>query len=371
MIGVAGATGSVGRLVVAELARLGAGPLRLGGRRRAELQQIAESLPNAEAFPFDLDDPEQTARFCQGSSVVLNCAGPSYLILDRLARATRDAQGIYVDVSGDEPVYQRLLNSSDPFTAVLSAGMLPGLSSLVPRWMSQSLTSVDALTTYIGGLERCSPSSATDMILSMDADDGANYGQPLAAWRDGHVVPRSLRPVKELEVPFIPDLVSAHPFLSPESERLASDLRLKRHDFWNVFVGERLITTFTRMRGSETTGDTLDHAVQELTQAAELDLLGRDPYYALVFCMDGILHTRPVTRTAAIRTSDAYRLIASMAASTTFAAAHGYVPEGVGFAAEMLDPEWVVDRIRQAPAVDVFEVVDRERESDLMDEGAL
>ena len=119
------------------------------------------------------------------------------------------------------------------------------------------------------------------------------------------------------------------------------------------------------------TGDTLDLAVRELTQAAELDLLGRDPYYALVFCMDGILHTRPVTRTAAIRTSDAYRLIASMAALTAFAAAHGHIPAGIGFAAEMLDPEWVVDRIRQAPAVDVFEVVDRERESDLMDEGAL
>ena len=255
MIGVAGATGSVGRLVVAELVRLGAGPLRLGGRRSEELRRIAAPLADAEQVSLELNDPESTARFCCGVDVVVNCAGPSYVILDRLALAAREAHASYVDVSGDEPVYERLQREAPTaFTAVLSAGMLPGLSGLVPRWMAQGLDGVESLTTYIGGLERSSPSSATDMILSMESDHGSSYGLPLAGWRAGRVVPRLLRPIKEMEIPFVPDLVSAYPFFSGESERLASSLRLEKHDFWNVFVGERLITAFSSLRGRDLSG---------------------------------------------------------------------------------------------------------------------
>ena len=357
MIGVAGATGSVGRLVVAELVRLGAGPLRLGGRRSEELRRIAAPLADAEQVSLELNDPESTARFCCGVDVVVNCAGPSYVILDRLALAAREAHASYVDVSGDEPVYERLQREAPTaFTAVLSAGLLPGLSGLVPRWMAQGLDGVESLTTYIGGLERSSPSSATDMILSMESDHGSSYGLPLAGWRAGRVVPRLLRPIKEMEIPFVPDLVSAYPFFSGESERLASSLRLEKHDFWNVFVGERLITAFSSLRGRDLSGAALDRAVADMTEAARLDLLGREPYYALIFCMEGTKEGGSLSRTTAIRTSDAYRLIASVAALSACAVNEGRIGPGIGFAAEVLEPDWAIERIRRSPAREHREV---------------
>ncbi|WP_129663555.1 saccharopine dehydrogenase NADP-binding domain-containing protein [Phytoactinopolyspora endophytica] len=369
MIAVAGATGSVGRWAVTELNRMGLGPLRLGGRRADELEQIAAEIPDAQPFTFDLEDPDSVVRFCAGCAVVLNCAGPSYLILDKLARAAIAAGAAYVDVSGDEPVHRRLTSADFAGTAVLSAGMLPGLSSLVPRWMATEMDKVDSLSTYIGGLERCSPSSATDMILSMHTDDGDGYGHALAGWRHGRLEEKVLGPAKDVEVPFFPDRVSVHPFFSGESARLATAIGVDSMDFWNVFVGDRLVTSFTRMRGRPVAGEEMERAVAELTRAAELDLFGREPYYALVFRMTGVVDGHSVVRTAAMRTADAYRLIATVGALVVHAVVEGNVGRGVSYAADVLDPGWVVAAVRRSPAVTAFELVlDAEP---AMEEGAL
>lgn len=376
MIGVAGATGSVGRWAVRELSRMGVGPLRLGGRQARTLAEVATKVAGAEVHPFDLEDAQGTARFCAGCTVVLNCAGPSYLILDTLARAAAASGAAYVNVSGDEPVHRRLCVSGGAgtavlSTAVLSAGMLPGLSALLPRWMAGGLDGVDWLSCYVGGLERCSPSSATDMILSMQTGDGEDYGQALAGWRHGRVEPRVLRPAKDVDVPFFPDPVSTHPFLSGESARLGASLGAGSLDFWNVFVGDRLVNAFTRMRTRPPQGEGLTSAVQELTRAAELDLFGRKPYYALVFEMGGELDGSAVVRTAALRTGDAYALIAAVAALAVRAVVEGRVEPGMHYAAEVLDPEWSIQQLRHSTAVDVLEVVDRVAGGPAADEGAL
>jgi saccharopine dehydrogenase len=108
-----------------------------------------------------------------------------------------------------------------------------------------------------------------------------------------------------------------------------------------------------------------------MTEAARLDLLGREPYYALIFCMEGTKEGGSLSRTTAIRTSDAYRLIASVAALSACAVNEGRIGPGIGFAAEVLEPDWAIERIRRSPAIDAFEVVDRERDDDPMDEGAI
>lgn len=371
MIAVAGATGSVGRWAVAELTRMGLGPLRLGGRRAVTLAPVAARTAGAEPFPFDLDDPVGTARFCEGCTVVLNCAGPSYLVLDTLARAALAADAGYVDVSGDEPVHRLLGGTDGTGTAVLSAGMLPGLSALLPRWMAAELDTVDSLSCYVGGLERCSPASATDMILSMHTGDGEDYGHALAGWRHGRVEQRVLRPGKDVEVPFLPDRVSTYPFFGGESARLADRIGATTMDFWNVFVGDRLVHAFTRLRARPPAREDLDAAVAELTRAAELDLSGRRPYYALVFEMTGEVDGDQVVRTAALRTADAYALIASVSTLAVRAVVEGRLGAGIHYAAEVLDPGWTVAELRRSPGVATLELVQRAASRPVIEEGVL
>ncbi|ECX6013344.1 Saccharopine dehydrogenase, partial [Salmonella enterica subsp. enterica serovar Rubislaw] len=104
------------------------------------LRQLAMRL-DAEARPVDLWQEEALREFFRGCVAVVNCAGPSYQVLDRVARAAASAHAHYVDVSGDGPAWHLLQGQpagDKHWTAVLSAGMLPGLANLVPGWMSQS-----------------------------------------------------------------------------------------------------------------------------------------------------------------------------------------------------------------------------------------
>jgi hypothetical protein len=49
----------------------------------------------------DLNDPAQLAAFCDGCRIVVNCAGPTYRILDTVARAAFAAGADYVDIGGE------------------------------------------------------------------------------------------------------------------------------------------------------------------------------------------------------------------------------------------------------------------------------
>jgi short subunit dehydrogenase-like uncharacterized protein len=101
-IGVYGATGHTGRLVARELARRGH-KLRLGGRRRDELQSLAREL-DAEWHVFACSDANATLRFADGLDICVNCAGPFGATAHAIAHAALAAEAHYVDTTGEPPV---------------------------------------------------------------------------------------------------------------------------------------------------------------------------------------------------------------------------------------------------------------------------
>ncbi|HEX5494386.1 MAG TPA: saccharopine dehydrogenase NADP-binding domain-containing protein [Mycobacteriales bacterium] len=360
VVGVVGASGVVGRAAAAALRERGVHRLRLGGRGRQALRAVADTLgPGAEPVGVDVCHRTELVEFCRGCQVVLNCTGPSYLVGDRVARAALAAGADYVDVAGDVPVH-RSLAGSDLVTAgrtvVLSAGMLPGLSGLVPRWLAERCPgSASRLTAWTGGLDECGRTVATDLLLSGDEAGTARYGQSLAAWRAGRVVTRVLRPAEDVELPFFPGRVSTHPFLSAEAERLAGALGLSELDWFTVFPGSHLRRVLGRL-GARVPSDAeaLAEASDQVVRASRLDLAGRRPYYRLAFALDSDTHRRG----AVVHVSDSYRLTATVAVLALTAIARGRVPPGLHYAAEVLDPTDTVDRLRRAGAVDAIEIVE-------------
>src|SRR5713101_3338745 len=141
LISILGAYGVVGRSAARLLHRWGVGRLRLGGRHVELARRLADEDLGGEADAQEVDayQSEQVRDFCAGCRVVVNCAGPSFRILDRVAVAAFGAGADYVDPGGDAPVYGRLI--ADEWTragrtALLTAGMMPGLSGLLPRWLA-------------------------------------------------------------------------------------------------------------------------------------------------------------------------------------------------------------------------------------------
>ncbi|MFC4034729.1 saccharopine dehydrogenase NADP-binding domain-containing protein [Streptomyces polygonati] len=383
VIGVLGASGAVGRAAVRELRALGHTALRLGGRRPEALHEVAASEAgrgggDASVAEVDADDPASLARFAAGCAVVLNCAGPTYRLRATVPAAALAAGAHCVDVAGDDPAAEDLAaaGSAPPgLSVVLSAGTLPGLSGILPRWLArQGHSRATALTAYCGGLEPCTPTVAADLLLSLSTGgaDGAAYGEPLAAWRAGRKEPRALRVAEGAQVPGFPGRVAVQPFLGAETERLAYHLGLDRLDWFNVHPGPRVRSTLNEMPGRIAEGADREELAETLMLAARLDLAGHTPYYVMDFHLTGSHLGRRTGRRLTVRTSSSYRLTAAVGTMAVTAVLRGEITPGVHYATDVLDPDAVVDRIRTGGSVEGFDLTEDGAEStDMAEEGTL
>ncbi|MFG3111180.1 saccharopine dehydrogenase NADP-binding domain-containing protein [Streptomyces tendae] len=362
VIGVLGASGAVGRAAVRELRALGHTGLRLGGRTASALCAVAEEDPTGhdETVWADATAPDGLRAFTEGCDIVLNCAGPTYRLRATVASAALAAGADCVDVAGDDPAAEDLLAAGDPTrdgrTVVLSAGALPGLSSLLPRWLAgQGLDSVSALTAHCGGLETCSPTVAHDLMLSLTSGgaDGAAYGEALAAVRGGRRVPRALRTAEDTEHHAFPGRVALQPYLSGESEHLATVLGLDRLDWYNVHPGPAVRALLNVLPGRLAAGDDPAELADRLFLAADLDLAGREPYYVMDFELTGTASGRPATAGLTLHAASSYRLTAAVGALAVDAVLRERVPAGVHFARDVLDPGTVVRHLRDRGAADL------------------
>ncbi|MEV6820346.1 saccharopine dehydrogenase NADP-binding domain-containing protein [Nocardiopsis dassonvillei] len=369
-VGVVGASGAVGRAAARRLRALGRTRLLLGGRRTAPLEELAAELgPGTAVRAVDADSPESLRAFCSGLDVVLNCAGPSYRIADAVAVEALAAGADYVDVTGDGPAHDRLSRTpaARDHAIVLSAGVLPGLSALLPRWFA-ARHGLERMSAHAGGLERCTEAAAGDLLLSLPgADDpAAVFGVPLAAWREGRVVERALRAADGVRPPGFPGTAFVQPFLTEEARRLAADLGLRELEWYNVHPGERVRAVLTSVAGRPV-GDTAA-AAERLRRAAEVDLAGRTPYYQLVYALTGPSGRRSVMTA---RFSDSYRMTGRVGAQAADAVARGLVPRGLHHAADVLDPEAAVAALFDDPEAATLRVEDAASEDAGVEEGAL
>ncbi|MFC8306751.1 saccharopine dehydrogenase NADP-binding domain-containing protein [Streptomyces olivaceus] len=362
VIGVLGASGAVGRAAVRELRALGRTGLRLGGRTASALCAVAGEDPGGhdETVWADATAPDGLRAFTEGCDIVLNCVGPTYRLRATVAAAALAAGAHCVDVAGDDPAAEDLLKDGDPAregrTVVLSAGALPGLSSLLPRWLAgQGLDTATALSAHCGGLETCSPTVARDLMLSLTSGgaDGAAYGEALAAVRGGRRVPRALRTAEDTEHPAFPGRVALQPYLSGESERLADVLGLDRLDWYNVHPGPAVRALLNRLPASLAAGDDPAALADRLILAADLDLAGRTPYYVMDFALSGTASGQPATAGLTLRAASSYRLTAAVGALSVDAVLRGAVPAGVHFACDVLDPRAVVRHLRSQGAAEL------------------
>ncbi|AGP40739.1 hypothetical protein BE04_17300 [Sorangium cellulosum] len=353
-IGILGGYGDVGAHAARQLLSLGLGPLRIGGRNAEAARRFANELSAevVEHQAVDFRDDASLRRFVGGCRIVLNCAGPSHAVADRAARAAVEAEADYVDAAGDDALYALL--DGDEYrrrrrVAVLSAGLQPGLTALLPRWAAaRAFSQVEGLLSYFGVMDHFTEVAADDYLQA--ATDGVS--EPLAAWREGR---RSgvLTRMRNVEVAFFPGPATLLPSLNTEGERLASSLRLARADWYTIINGQHILTAFDRARSLERR-----EAVAALRRASLLDLAGREPHVILLAQLDGSRDGAPITRTLVMRGRRNAELTGAMAALTTLAVEQGEVPAGRHFAAAVLEPMSAVGRLRESGAVSALDLLD-------------
>jgi saccharopine dehydrogenase (NAD+, L-lysine-forming) len=107
-----GAAGNSGRLIAAELAARGL-PIRLAGRRREPLEQVARALAADDVVAVNAAEPDSLAEAVAGAGVVLSTIGP----FSRRAAPVIDAclaAGVpYVDIANEWPAVRALLDRDE------------------------------------------------------------------------------------------------------------------------------------------------------------------------------------------------------------------------------------------------------------------
>ncbi|SFP69255.1 Saccharopine dehydrogenase NADP binding domain-containing protein [Actinomadura madurae] len=338
-IGVLGASGTVGRVAVDRLASWDLGDLRLGGRDLDRAAEVGARVPRARTEPVrvDLNDADALRAFCAGCDVVVNCAGPSYLVLDTVARAALAGGAHYVDAAGDAAAADALgQGPARRKAAVFSAGLMPGLSGLLPRLLAAD-GPPSRLDLYVGGAAAIGPLSAVDALLTR----GPRFGTALAVWRAGAVLPNALRPLRSVTLPGFRGRVHAWPFLSVEAARLAAELDVEELRNYTVYVTEAIPRALAEAwADDDASGDgdaPPERHVPAVVAAADADLAATGPYYTMLFQAVHRDSTPGRPRRLVLHTPDSYALSGVVAALTVRESLTGRIPAGVHFAADVLD----------------------------------
>jgi hypothetical protein len=329
-VGVLGGYGSVGRETVAQLRAWGVDPVLVAGRDPVRADVVA-----------DVTDAAGLERLCGSLCLLVNCTGSAPEDRARVAGAAAAAGVAYVDPGGDEPLHELLSGRDHGRPVVLSAGMLPGLTGLLPRRLGARPGG--RLVCYVGGQDRFSLAGAADYLAAVQGSTGRAF----AVWRNGSRVERAGVPPFEGDVPHFPKPADAVPFLSPEMERLARDLGLAELVSYTVFPGRRLRATLAATRT-----DAVD--AEAVVRASELDLFGRTRYQRLVFQR----RDDPAWPTMVLSGRGSSELTGATAALTALAVLGGAVPPGLHFAAEILDPAEATARLATAGAVTGLRIFD-------------
>ncbi|MGW6602211.1 saccharopine dehydrogenase NADP-binding domain-containing protein [Streptomyces sp. NPDC055036] len=354
VVGVIGGYGAVGSAVVRRLHRAGAAPLLVGGRDPSRAKTLVTSLRagggdgEIGTTTVDLTDPASLDRFASRCRLVVNCGGPSYRVLDTVARAALLRGADYVDAAGDDPARNLLCadGGTERWTdagrrAVLSAGALPGLSGLLPRALAARAVRPVRLDAYLGGVAPLTPAAAGDVLLGR----GPEHGIPAAVWRDGRICERALEPRRKVSLEAFPRPVTAFPFLSTEAGRLARAAGIVQVHWYTVFGGDRLPEELAMAWALDST-ETAD-----LVAAADQDVSRYGAWYGQEFHLWDGTTEGPPTAALVLRAEDSYELSGFLTATATLRVLDGSITPGVHFAADALDPARTLDTLRSDPAI--------------------
>lgn len=345
LIGVLGASGDVGLASARALLSLGVNELRLGGRDPGNgarcLASLQQQWPEARLqwTAVDFNDAAALTGFARGCGVLLNCAGPSWRLADRAARAALQADAHYVDAAGEMTLEPHQWRNR---CAVLGGGLQPGLTGLLPRWLAeQAFTQVLGLTSYFGLRDHFTAVAADDFLQG--AVDGTN--EPLAAWRNGRCS-RALTRSQDVLLPCFPGQVHVLPYLNQEGERLAVDLRLEIGQWFNVITDGHVLKALD-LAHSLPRAD----AVQRLCEASRLDLSGQAPFVTLLLQLDGLWEGQARTRSLVLSGAGNAALTGAMAAATVVSVADGEITAGCHYAAQALPPAASLERLQRTSAI--------------------
>lgn len=115
-------------------------------------------------FRVDVEDEKLLHSFCSKCDLVINCAGPSYLIKDKVAKVAASLQIPYIDAFGCGKTIE--LCKSHGGMNIIGAGFIPGISGSIIKELAREGYGDATFELYHGGEEMGGKAALMDIVKS-------------------------------------------------------------------------------------------------------------------------------------------------------------------------------------------------------------
>ncbi|GMQ58850.1 hypothetical protein AN1V17_32460 [Vallitalea sediminicola] len=240
-IGILGATGSVGKKAVKTLMEYTDYKLLLGSRDKDKLEKLFDVSDSIKEYvQVDINNKVQLEGFCSRCNIVLNCSGPSEIILDKVALACIEQGVHYVDVSGGEKLYE-LLKSKDNIIKskkllfIIACGVYPGLTEIYPMYIIKKYFDlVNSLKFYFTTQGKLSFSSAYDYICGILN----NVGKGMKYINRGSITNIYNNKIHKCNLPEPAKNRYCYPIVNVEFEKMCQINNIDEAYFYNTFFNK-------------------------------------------------------------------------------------------------------------------------------------
>lgn len=217
MIAVLGASGNIGSHVVQFLQKKKNQRLRLGCRGLSKLSSLS-GIKGIERMAVDCQQLDELSAFVGGSSLVVNCVGPSHELTEKVIDLC-EVQGIHcVDLGS---IKGESFGKTQGSCSIHSAGMSQGLSGILQRVILHGLEQVERLEYSFGGVSAYTASAAEDFLHGINEGD---Y-RAMIRYEEGKLIPCGMSSLDHGG--FYHESVNFYPFYDEESSYITSHYPLK------------------------------------------------------------------------------------------------------------------------------------------------
>lgn len=347
---VLGATGSVGKNVIRFLSPFV--DIRAASRRAT-----LKSQSGITAYQLDLSDEAALRRCCDGCDMLVNCAAPGIEAEEKVAHIACELGIDYVDPGGDEQLYAALASQTAAGqSCILSAGMLPGLSGVLPRLLAAEFDSLTHLTGYVLSHEPFSYGGAKDFLASLDN----GFGITGLSLQNDQLQPCS-SPGKRL-LPLACTSAQALPYMSSEWQRLSRSLRVSEAAWFNLYPHGELFDWLGDVRSNLSLVEGLaseTRRIEKLVALSVADFASLPTQHVLAIEASGWRDGAQRTRSLVVCAQQGAELTGAVTAFTALQRLQDLLPDRLHFAADVLSPESLMVFLREnLPSLRILQLDD-------------
>lgn len=217
-IGILGANGTIGLLLQKLLLKENINAEVILGGRNLEIRKNQKKV--------DIFDSKSLKEFVEQVDLLINCAGPTFLMTERILKVVVPLGKDYIDAFGWIKYHIREDISS---RIVLNNGCIPGaLGSLVKYMISED---IEDIRVWAGGREIGGKGALGDILLSSINE----YGKSGYFIKNFKIEKEEKSIDSKYKIENMPEEVYIRRFLSDEIQKLAERFKLKNISEYKVF----------------------------------------------------------------------------------------------------------------------------------------